>query len=582
MRRAIPFVFAVLLGCTDSGGGNSAPPSAMTAVVSVRLESEAVRLVWNYELPATTVEIRRSRYDADFGWFDEIELGTFPANNAEFVDGGVADARYRYRFRFVDDSSVTVAEVEREIGVPTTLIEAEPAQIVTDEPFMTALGDVDGDGFLEILGASNDGVGGFDTQPALMIGLDGLWAGGRVARDVRLADFDGDGDLDIIANTYSTLDDSASFAQLYWNDGTGFFDRDLDFDSMDIRGFGETILTFDFDNDGDLDIFLPYYSFDDPDEQSYLLRNDDGVFVDVTDLAGVAMRGISSAFRAEGAHAADLNDDGWIDFYVASHLFLNRGDGSFVDVRMDAGLPLSFDEGVRFLDWDLDGDLDLMLHHPNLGPELYELIGFDGTRAPVLPLYQLVPNAFPVLFGANRFGANVGDLNLDGYEDLLIASGNSDSVVLVNRIGYFEAASAFELGFPGFHTDTSAIGDLDRDGIPDIARRVGVSAGAVQFGLTRVDHMSSLRLLVTGNVGQANQQGRVVRISPMSEPNFVITRIVDGGSGYMSQGTYEILVGSPYPGEHKISVQFSDRVVVTVQEMGRFVEIRSNGQVLTN
>jgi hypothetical protein len=528
------------------------------------------------------VEIRRSRYDAYVGWFDEIELGTFPAKNTEFVDGGVADARYRYRFSPVDDSGAIVTEIEREIGMPTTRIEADSAQVITDEPFMTALGDIDGDGHLEILGASSDGTGGFYAEPALMIGLEGLWAGGRVARDARLADFDGDGDLDIIANTYSTIDDAASFAQLYWNDGTGFFDRDLDFDAVDIRGFGETILTIDFDNDGDLDIFLPYYSFDDPDEQSYLLRNDNGEFIDVTDLAGVAMRGIPSVFRAEGAHAADLNDDGWIDFYVASHLFLNRGDGSFVDVRMEAGLPLSFDEGVRFSDWDLDGDLDLILHHPNLGPKLYELIGLDDTRVPVLPRYELVPGVFPVLSGGDRFGASVGDLNQDGYEDVLIASGNSDSVVLVNRIGYFEAASASELDFSGFGTDTSATGDLDRDGIPDIARRVDVRAGAIQFGSTRVGHMSSLRLLVTGSNGQANQQGRVVRISPMSEPDFVITRIVDGGSGYMSQSTYEILVGSPYPGEHKISVKFSDRVVVTIQEMGQFVEIRSNGQILTN
>jgi hypothetical protein len=509
-------------------------------------------------------------------------IGSFTVRETAYVDTTAREARFLYDLLFLDRNLEIVSEIDRVVSAPSYAIDAEPVQTMTEDSYMVSMGDVDGDGLLEVLGSWNDGSGSFLPESALAIGLEPVFADGRVPRDTRLADLDGDGDLDVVANTYAPIDDQASRAQLYWNDGTGFFERDLDFESMDLRGFGETILTFDFDNDGDLDIFLPYYTHDDSLEQCYLLRNEGGFFVDVAHEAGVAMQGVPVGLRVEGAQAADLNDDGWIDFYVGSHLFINQGDGTFHNVQSAAGLPLRFDEGAFFSDWDLDGDLDLILHHPTDGPELHEQIGLSGS-SPRTPIFTPVPDAFPVISGRRRFGASGGDLNLDGYEDLQVASGTDDpAIILVNLYGRYEDVTSEVLAHADFRTSIGAIADLDADGVPDIARRANGARVHFHRGSTPVAHMPVIEVLVTGEDGLRNQQGRVVRLTPVDEPGVVIARVVDGGSGYMSQRPYAMTVGSPYPGLHLVEVQFPDRLVSVLAGEGDSVELRSDGQVFVN
>lgn len=574
--------FAVLglgTGCGDGGGGSEAAAETADSVL-VRLAPDAAVIQWAWPPMAQSMELSRSRFDAAAGWIDEGVIGLFAVGENEYADTAAFEARYIYSLNFRDGAANDLETRSQLVSLPSYALDASDFEQPVDDPYMAAMGDVDGDGTLEVLGAWNDGAGGIWPEDSFAIGLDPLFADGRVPRDARLADLDGDGDLDVIANTYSSLDDPASRAMLFWNDGTGFFYRDLAFELMDIRGYGETILTFDYDNDGDLDIFLPYYTHESPLEQCYLLENDEGRFRDVAYDAGVAMPGIDVDLRVEGAMAADVNDDGWIDFYVASHLFLNRGNGTFIDKREEAGLPIRFDEGAFFTDWDLDGDLDLVIHHPNLGPALYELTGFSATT-PRTPLFELVEDAFPTLPGTLRFGASAGDLNLDGYEDIQIAAGvDSAAVVLVNRHDYYDDATSPRLALSGFRTDSGAIADLDSDGIPDIVRRASANRLFLQRGTTMVDQMPVVEVVVTGIDGQRNQQGRVVRMTPVGEPGVVITRVVDGGSGYMSQRPYAMRIGSPYPGPHRVEVQFGAHSVAAIVDEGESVEIREDGTIL--
>jgi len=208
-----------------------------------------------------------------------------------------------------------------------------------------------------VLGTLNDCNGNLTLRPEADIGLSKLRAPGRARRDARIADFNGDGIPDLIANVYSSVTDTGSYALLFYGRGDGtFIEATPDQFPATYRGYGETIVVADFDNDGHLDVFLPNYTDSSSQEQNYLLHNrGDGTFVEIADAAGVANRGWPLTLKVEGVQAFDINGDGFLDLYAASHLYINNGDMTFTDRREDYGLPLLFDEGAKFLDWDSDG-----------------------------------------------------------------------------------------------------------------------------------------------------------------------------------------------------------------------------------
>ena len=275
----------------------------------------------------------------------------------------------------------------------------------------TALWDVDGDGCLDMVGARGMCDGRFEPYAWDQAGLSGLFATGRVNRDSRFADFNGDGRTDIFTNVYSQATDSSSRAILHLGNGTGGFTEDLELRAMGIGGFGETIVAADFDNDGDVDIFLPHYSHAGDGGHNWLLINDGtGHFTDMAETAGVAD---NLPYTPEGAQAIDFNQDGWIDIVVSSHLYLNNGNLTFADNAANVRLPARFDEGMRLVDLDMDGDFDLV-HHDGYVTKLYRNLGgvFDeGTDVDGSPDFST--------FG---YGLNVCDINGDGFEDVVVAN----------------------------------------------------------------------------------------------------------------------------------------------------------------
>jgi hypothetical protein len=111
-----------------------------------------------------------------------------------------------------------------------------------------------------------------------------------------------------------------------------------------IDGIPGGVALLDYDNDGYLDIFftngarLPGLEKESPGFYNRLYHNNhDGTFTDVTDRAGLRGEGYSI-----GAAAADYDNDGWTDLYVAGFnrniLYHNNGDGTFTDVTTKAGV----------------------------------------------------------------------------------------------------------------------------------------------------------------------------------------------------------------------------------------------------
>ena len=208
-----------------------------------------------------------------------------------------------------------------------------------------------------------------------------------------LADFDDNGYLDVLIPCTSSEP-----VQLFFNQGdTTFIENGRE------AGFGNlgykqllTGCTGDYDNDGDIDIYLVQtnWSYLRHDSPNYLFRNlGDGTFEDVT-----AESGVADSTNSKGAIFGDYNNDGFLDLYVVNdggdnRLFQNNGNGSFSDVARQVGVAEPFAaHSATFGDFDNDGDLDLyvsggsFLRDDSLevafGPlpdVLYRNNGFDST-----------------------------------------------------------------------------------------------------------------------------------------------------------------------------------------------------------
>jgi hypothetical protein len=361
----------------------------------------------------------------------------------------------------------------------------------------------------------------------------------------------------------------------------GRFIEDPGIAALNIRGFGETILAADFDNDGDLDIFLPQYTDRGDGGHNWLLINDgSGHFVDVAGAAGVA---INAHFPPEAAQALDFDQDGWVDIHVGSQLFINNRDLTFTDRAADLGLPVRFDEGMRLFDVDLDGDFDLVHHDTNV-TRLYRNDGgtFDSGS-------EVGGDATGATIG---FGLNVCDVNGDGFEDVRVASNDvltgAGRPQLLTNVGGALVASDLTLATPVYN-DLLACADLDGSGLPDVVGRwtevvQDPSGGPVPLGrfrtyVTQGTAAATIRLRVVGAGGERNQQGRVVNVRPLGAGGRSMVRTVESGSGYLAQNGYDLLVAAPGPGEYEVSVRFADGWVRTTARPGDELTIRADGSV---
>jgi subtilisin-like proprotein convertase family protein len=168
-----------------------------------------------------------------------------------------------------------------------------------------------------------------------------------------VADYDGDGDTDILVRT----DDRAILLKNR-NDGT-FVDGAVFTVSRALQGTGGSAFG-DYDNDGDLDLMLG------GNGQARLLRNAGGdSFLDVTAAAGLTATAGATTATAWG----DFDNDGDLDLYLdvegaSNRLYSNNGNGTFEEVgglHGVASLSITPKSGAMFADSDLDGDLDLLV-----------------------------------------------------------------------------------------------------------------------------------------------------------------------------------------------------------------------------
>ena len=269
---------------------------------------------------------------------------------------------------------------------------------------------------------------------------------------VAIGDYDNDGREDIYVSRH-TLGNL-----LYRNLGNGTFVDVSQQAGIAHQGTTTCSVWGDIDNDGDLDLYLG-----NRDEANILYENNgDGTFTDISQNAGVDV-----LFRARAVLFGDINQDGFIDLYVANitapnYMFKNNGDNTFTDFTessntQDFGVAM----GSLFFDYDNDGDIDLYLTHDANQP--YILFQNDGAGR-----FTDVSEESNTNYAGQGMGVDVGDLNNDGHLDIYITNLYANTLLLNNGDGtYTDITEEAEVGDQGMGWGTIWL-DCDNDGLSDI------------------------------------------------------------------------------------------------------------------
>lgn len=314
-----------------------------------------------------------------------------------------------------------------------------------------------------------------------------------------IEDFNNDGMLDIFVTSYM-LDDNV---KLYQNTGTGFEDVTDKAGLTGITG-GVNVVQADYNNDGFADIFVMRGGWLEErglHPQSLLRNNGDMTFTDVTQAAGIL------TYQAcQTASWADVDNDGWLDLFVAnenfkednknnnlfSQLYRNNGDGTFTNISQQAGIIVNrYVKGSVFTDVNNDG-----------WPDLYLSI-YKGLN---LLFINTTDTTGKVSFQENALNAGVSapfysfpvsafDVNNDGWEDLLVMGYQLDVLPdmateyarkgtvseIVSRLyinngnGTFRDESLSAGLYRSIYAMGLNIGDIDNDGFTDVYAATGLS-----------------------------------------------------------------------------------------------------------
>lgn len=195
---------------------------------------------------------------------------------------------------------------------------------------------------------------------------------------VTMADVNGDGLLDIYVCAVTGIHGLKGNNELFINNGDLTFTEEAEKYQLDYENFGTTAAFFDYDNDGDLDMYLLNHSVH--TENSYgpanirnirsensgdkLLRNDNGKFIDVSQEAGIF--GGANGYGL-GLSTADFNNDGYTDIYVSNdfheddYYYINQGNGTFEELLREKFTQTSrFSMGNDATDINHDGFVDII------------------------------------------------------------------------------------------------------------------------------------------------------------------------------------------------------------------------------
>ncbi len=453
-----------------------------------------------------------------------------------------------------------------------------------------ALLDYDGDGWLDLYLVNSGPSDFFQPRQPLRNALyrnrgDGSFIdvtlqagveGGNFGMGAAAADFDNDGDQDLFVTGYGkTL--------LYLNRGDGTFKEWARQAGVEVSGWTTSAVWFDFDNDGWLDLFVCSFVVFGADRHiscglnalgkayycvprvfqpttSFLFRNNrNGTFTRVDGNSAIGR----TPGKALGAVAADLNNDGWLDLFVANDtvqdfLFFNRGQERFEESALFAGVGFSIDGeaqsgmGVDAADFDQNGFQDLYV--ANIDHQYYSLfLNRDGEVFTDEAITQGVGQPTFLLSG---WGLKFVDYDNDADLDLLIANGHPDDMIAeyAKNVTYREPMLLFENRSGRLHDISAsagkvfakvlsarglALGDYDNDGRSDAVVTTNAGGVLILRNTAPVSH-HWLGVKLQGN--RSNRDAIGARLS-WSAGGRQYSRHLNSGGSYLSSHDRRLLLG---------------------------------------
>ena len=333
-----------------------------------------------------------------------------------------------------------------------------------------ALGDVNNDGLLDIYLTANQkgnrlyiNKGDFrfeDVTESAGVAGTRAWSTG-----VAMADVNGDGWLDIYVCNSGDIAGDNKQNELFINNGDGTFSEMAEVYGLADQGFSTHAVFFDYDKDGDLDIYLLNNSYQaigsfnkmqnerprrDPVGGDKLFRNDGNKFTDVSEQAGIYGSVIGFGL---GITIGDVNRDGWMDIFISNdfferdYLYINNQDGTFSERLTDYMQSTSAASmGADIADLNNDGFLDIFVTEmlPEPLERIKQVTSFENWDKFQFNVehgyhYQYTRNMLHINNGDGTFSdlgrmANVEatdwswaalmvDMDNDGLKDIFVANG---------------------------------------------------------------------------------------------------------------------------------------------------------------
>jgi len=387
--------------------------------------------------------------------------------------------------------------------------------------------DVDGDGDLDLFVTNasnqneflylNNNDGTFTKNTTSAIANDG-----NASQGASWGDYDHDGDLDLYVANFNQPN------ALFENGGGGVFTKVTTGAIATDREISTGCSWVDLDNDGDLDMFVTNLGTN----ESLYRNNGDRTFTKVTEGGIVNDRGFS-----QSASWADYDNDGDMDVFVANDrnenngLYANNGDGIFTKIATG---PLVNDGGNSFSsswgDYDNDGDFDLFVANAQTQNDFLYANNGDGT-------FTKITEGPVVNDGVSSQASGWNDFDNDGDLDLFVTTIGGESLLYENDgAGNFTRRMENPFRSDLLNATSASWADYDNDGDSDLFVSVNNANSVLYFNAGNDNNW--LKIKCVGVASNTTGIGAKVRVkATINGKSYWQMRQITTSSGYNSQNS---------------------------------------------